>query len=465
MTNTINSSGLLEPQILHVKTLVDSLYINGFAVDTSETGCGKMYCASAIAREMNVSVVVISPKAVIPAWESVVKLFNLKPKAIVNFEKLSRGSTRWMKWKKLKDPSTLKVNAITEIPVFSFPQNSLVIVDEGHKCKGANTSNSWMLIALKLQGYRVLVSSATVACSPLEMKAFGYLTNMHKLYNFNDFCRIHGAKWVGRFGLMSWDMISKEATESMMALHNYLYQTTKCTSRMTVDMFGKIFPESHIVADAFDLGANQKKLQSVYDEMEYELAQLEEKSKGYSEHIFAVMMKARRLAELCKVPLFAEKARELYDEGKSVCIFVNFEDSVGGIFKRLTDTWKIPAEEIGFVVGGQRDSDRKADITGFNADTKRILIINIAAGGTGISLHDLNGKHARASIISPNWSAQNLRQALGRIWRLNGLTKSYQIIVYGAKTIEENICRRVQAKLNCLDTLNDGDLAEHLELL
>jgi hypothetical protein len=297
------------------------------------------------------------------------------------------------------------------------------------------------------------------------MKAFGYLTNMHKLYNFNDFCRIHGAKWVGRFGLMSWDMISKEATESMMALHNYLYQTTKCTSRMTVDMFGKIFPESHIVADAFDLGANQKKLQSVYDEMEYELAQLEEKSKGYSEHIFAVMMKARRLAELCKVPLFAEKARELYDEGKSVCIFVNFEDSVGGIFKRLTDTWKIPAEEIGFVVGGQRDSDRKADITGFNADTKRILIINIAAGGTGISLHDLNGKHARASIISPNWSAQNLRQALGRIWRLNGLTKSYQIIVYGAKTIEENICRRVQAKLNCLDTLNDGDLAEHLELL
>ena len=461
----INSDGLLKPQIQHVTTLVDSLYLNGFAVDTSETGCGKMYCAAAIARELNVNTIVIAPKAVIPQWENVVKLFNLKPKAIVNFEKLSRGSTRWMKWKKLSDPSTLKVNAITEIPVFTFPQNSLVIVDEGHKCKGVNTSNSWMLIALKLQGYRVLVSSATVACSPLEMKAFGYLTNMHKLYNFNDFCRIHGAKWVGRFGSMSWDMISKEATESMMALHNYLYNTTKCTSRMTVDMFGKIFPESHIVADAFDLGANQKKLQSVYDEMEYELAQLEEKSKGYSEHIFAVLMKARRLAELCKVPLFAEKARELYDEGKSVCIFVNFEDTVSGIYKRLTDTWKVPPDEIGFIVGGQSDTDRRNDIDGFNADTKRILVINIAAGGTGVSLHDLNGKHARASIISPNWSAQNLRQALGRVWRLNGLSKSYQIIVYGAKTIEESICRRVQAKLNCLDTLNDGDLAEHLELL
>lgn len=462
----IDSTGLLEPQIPHVKTLVDSLYINGFAADTSETGCGKMYCAAAVGREVNVPFVVICPKSVIPQWEKVLAIFNLKAKALVNFEKLSRGGTRWMKWKKQPDPSNpFKIDNKTLMPVFTFPQNALVVVDEGHKCKGVHTSNAWMLIALKVQGYRVLVSSATIACSPLEMKAFGYLTNLHKLYNFNDFCRVHGAKWVGRFGSMSWDMVSEEATRAMMALHEYLYETTGCTSRMTVEMFGKLFPESHILAEAFDLGANQKKIQRVYDDMEYELAMLEEKSKRYKDHVFAIMMKARRLSELCKVPFFAEKTKDLYDEGKSVVLFVNFEDTVSGILKRLVDTWKIPENLIGFIIGGQSAKARQADIDGFNSDTKRVLIVNIAAGGTGISLHDLNGNFPRATLISPNWSAQNMRQALGRVWRQGGLTKSYQLIVYGAQTIEENICRRVQAKLNCLDTLNDGDVCEHLYLL
>lgn len=442
------------------------MYINGFATDASETGTGKMYCAAAVGREMGLPVSIICPKAVIPQWERVIKLFNLKPKCLVNLEKLSRGNTRWMSWKKNQpNPAAKKTGEVREMPVFTFDPQSLVIVDEGHKCKGANTSAAWLLIALKAQNYRVLISSATIACSPLEMRAYGYLVNLHRLYDFDDFCRIHGAQWMGKFGVMSWDAISDEATEAMQQLHNYLYVETKCSSRMTVDMFGKEFPESHIVAESFDLGTMTTKLQAVYDEMEYELSKLEDRTARYKDHVFAIMMKARRLAELCKVPFFVEKAEELLEEGKSVVIFVNFDDSVDGIHKRLLKSKYITEDQIGFIVGGQKDKERQADVDGFNADTKRLLIVNIAAGGTGISLHDLNGNFPRASIISPNWSAFNLRQALGRIWRLNGKTKSYQLLVYGARTIEEQICRRVQAKLNCLDTLNDGDLAEHLNLM
>jgi hypothetical protein len=463
---TINSKGLLRPQVSHVKALVDSLYINGFATDASETGTGKMYCAAAVAREMNVPVYIICPKAVIPTWERIIKLFKLKPKCLVNFEKLTRGNTRWMKWvKNQPDPSSFKYNARCELPVFRFEAGSFVIVDEGHKCKGVNTSNAWMMIALKLQGYQVLVSSATIACTPLEMKAFGYLVNLHKLYNFNDFCRLHGAKWVGKWGAMTWNMVSKEATAAMQVLHDYLYKESKCASRMTVEMFGKLFPETHIIAEAFEMGANQKKLEAVYDEMEVELAKLEEKSANYKAHVFAVMMKARRFSELLKIPFFVDKADDLLEEGKSVVIFVNFDDTVQGLYKRLCKSKYVKPEEIGFIVGGQSAKVRQEDIDAFNADKKRLLIVNIAAGGTGISLHDLNGKFPRASLISPNWSSYNLRQALGRIWRQGGKTKSYQLIIYAAKTVEEQICRRVQAKLSCLDTLNDGDLAEHLILL
>jgi len=52
---------LLEPQIPHANTLIDSLYINGVAADLSETGCGKTYVATYIAKKLNVPVLVVCP--------------------------------------------------------------------------------------------------------------------------------------------------------------------------------------------------------------------------------------------------------------------------------------------------------------------------------------------------------------------------------------------------------------------
>jgi SNF2 family DNA or RNA helicase len=253
---------------------------------------------------------------------------------------------------------------------------------------------------------------------------------------------------------MTWNA-DKQATK-MREAHDYLQNITSCASRLTVDMFGDLFPQSQIVAEAFSLGANEKKLQKVYEDMEYEIARLEERAENYSQHIFAIMMRARRLAELVKVPLFVEMIKDLYDEKKSVVIFVNFEDTASGIHKRLIKM--IDPDQIGFIVGGQSDKVRQADIDAFNADKKRVLIVNIAAGGTGISLHDLNGNYPRASIVSPTWSAFSMKQALGRIYRTGAKSRVYQRIVYGAGCIEESICKRVQEKLNNLDTLNDGDV-------
>jgi SNF2 family DNA or RNA helicase len=62
---------LLDPQIPHSENLLNSLYLNGIAADLSETGCGKTYVATYVAKTMNVPVVVICPKAVIPVWKRV----------------------------------------------------------------------------------------------------------------------------------------------------------------------------------------------------------------------------------------------------------------------------------------------------------------------------------------------------------------------------------------------------------
>jgi superfamily II DNA or RNA helicase len=197
--------------------------------------------------------------------------------------------------------------------------------------------------------------------------------------------------------------------------------------------------------------------------MEAEIAKLDERAGNYSEHIFAIMMEARRRSELLKVPFFVDTMEDLYDEGKSVVLFVNFQDTVDAIVKRLEKMKKFK-DTIGYIVGGQHHKTRQKDIEDFNADKKRIMVVNIKAGGVGISLHDLNGNHARASIISPNFSAFELVQALGRVWRQGGKTKSFQNIVYAAGTIEEKACHRVQFRMNNLSTLNDADLREGIKM-
>ena len=92
------------------------------------------------------------------------------------------------------------------------------------------------------------------------------------------------------------------------------------------------------------------------------------------------------------------------------------------------------------------------------------MIANLAAGNAGVSLHDLNGKFPRASVISPSYSAINLLQALGRIHRAEGKTKCVQKIMFAAGTIEEDACKRVQCKLNNLECLNDGDLTYEVRI-
>lgn len=429
--------------------MLNSLYINGVACDQSETGTGKTYVAAWIAKNLNSPVVIVCPKVVIPSWTKVLSYFGIKAHCLINYEKLIRGNTEHLSFKDGKDngPSDYTIN---------FPKNSLVILDEVHKCKSATSKNSDFLIKLKMDGYKSLLLSATAATNPLEMKAFGFATTLHNLTSYRQFITDSGA-YVGRYGGFQIDLQSQKTVEAMSNIHDKLFNLYKVSSRMTRKMFDKIFPDNHVMAECFDMGTNTDKINRVYQQMESELAALEESSVNYSQHHFAIMTKARRMAELLKVPTMVEMIEDWYDEGISPVVFVNFTDTVEAIEKQLAKNRKFDGK-IARIVGGQSDKVRQKDIELFQSDDKRIMIANLAAGNAGVSLHDLIGNFARGSIISPSYSAINLLQALGRIHRAEGKTKCIQKVMFAAGTIEEDACKRVQSKLNNLECLNDGDL-------
>lgn len=451
----MNVDLLLPPQREHAVNLLNSLYINGVASDQSETGTGKTYVAAWIAKYLNSPVVIVCPKVVIPAWTKVLSHFGIKAHCLINYEKLIRGNTIHLSFKDGKDDSASDY-------IINFPKNSLVILDEVHKCKSGTSKNSDFLIKLKMDGYKTLLLSATTATNPLEMKAFGFATTLHNLVNYRHFITDSGA-YVGRYGGFQIDLASQRTVEAMTHIHNRLFNEYKISSRMTRKMFDKIFPDNHVMAECFDMGTNTDKINRVYEQMESELAALEESSVNYSQHHFAIMTKARRMAELLKVPTMVEMIEDWFDEGISPVVFVNFTDTVEAIVKQLSKNRKFDGL-IAKIVGGQSDKVRQSDIEGFQNDTKRIMIANLAAGNAGVSLHDLNGKFPRGSVISPSYSAINLLQALGRIHRAEGKTKCIQKIMFAADTIEEDACKRVQCKLNNLECLNDGDLTYEVRI-
>ena len=286
------------------------------------------------------------------------------------------------------------------------------------------------------------------------MRSFGYATHLHNGKNFYDFAREHGAENDG-FGGLRWTNINNKAKSGMLKIHDILFNQYNCASKMKIEDFGDIFPENQIIAESFDLGSDgSKKLQAVYDTMADELAMLDERAKNYSEHAFAIIMKARRMSELLKVPVTSEWIQDTLEQDISPVVFFNFSDSLQSVADKLEEH----KDQIAYIVGGQSETQRNKHIEEFQTNKRRIVLANMNAGAASINLHDTDGNFPRHSLICPSWSAIMTLQALGRIYRAEGKSPCVQKFLF-ASEIEERQRAKVAAKVKNIGELVDGDLS------
>lgn len=463
---SFNKKGLLEPQIAHAETLTASLKDNGVSADFSGTGMGKTFVGASIARARGKKFGIISPKLNIPKWKATCEAFGVKPEFIINYEKLARGNTELYRY---------KTKGMKGIPhwlrgEFKLPRGSGNIefyLDEMHRGKGHESLNAGLIYAATEQGIPLHGMSATMAMTPLDMRAFGYAAGLHKGINrlesenfgmrkFKAFMEEAGAEWVGKWGAMYFDSSKPESVAKLQEIRRILFDEKKIASRMNRADFGSIFPHNQIEATPYDMGENGKKIARVYEEMQMELARLEKHSENYSQHIFAVLTKARRMAELLKVPALCELAEDLVIEGKSVIIGVNYTETIDAISARLSKAFG--PEKIGRIFGQQSMRERFADIDAFQSDKKRVMVSNLAAGGECVDLQDITGKHPRAELVNPSYRAIAVLQFIGRHDRAGALSDCLTYMVLAAGTIEESVGHKFNNKKGHLDILNDGDL-------
>ena len=404
-------------------------------IDTSSVGTGKTVVASELAYQLNRPVAVICPKAIIPSWERELEEFGVTPEFVLNYEKIRTGKTPHMTKKGKK------------IMTWHLPENTLVMVDEIHKCKGPYTQNAQLVISLVQQGYQVHGMSATACEDPTEMRSIGFMLGLHNL-NKSEVDKKSWYSWMLANGCAQdqwnqWRLLSRskltDVKESIYGVSGY---------RLTVEDFPDSFRENRIFVEPIQF-ADSKKIMKAYDELGITPSiiqdYIEHGTVTESEHILVNLLRARMLAESFKAPCIAEQAEDLVAQGNSVVIFLNFRESMDALCERL---------KCGRIDGGQSSKERQEVIDSFQKDDLHVLAINTAAGGVGLSLHDTHGDRQRISLISPSFSAKDHLQTLGRIHRNGAKSDALQKILVAADSIEETVMKAINKKLRNLEALH-----------
>ena len=434
MTQQCTTPKLFDWQVGHAETLMVSLMENGYAKDGSDTGTGKTFVALHVAKKLGLVPFVICPKAVVPSWKNAMEAFGYGENAryAFNYEKMIRGNTEFFDGKKWR------LN----------PAKALVIFDEDHRCKGAKSKNAKMMIAAKTAGLKILCLGATSCTNPTEMRALGYVLDMHDEKGWWRWALRNGCKR-GLFGGLEF----KGSKSSLKRLHDHIYKDGIRGSRIKIaDLPPGAFPNSNIIAEGYDI-TGRSDIDMIYQDLKAELEALENKVHNDVDNPLTAQLRARQQIELLKVPLFEELTRDAYDSGNSVVMFVNFRETAEVLLKRIAGLC-----QIRLVHGGQTNFGRELECLGFQNDVARVMICTIQSGGTGLSLHDLNGNFPRVSLISPTFSAIDFRQCLGRIHRAGAKSPAVQKILFAEGTVEMRVCKLVREKLNNLDLINDDEL-------
>lgn len=469
---------LLPYQVGHVLQLTECLKLRNRVLDASDTGTGKTYCAIATCALLKLTPFIICPKSVITSWIDVCKMFNIKYLGISNYEMLKNSRYYTENYEPTKCPymdaeviivnskiesddakrkvviNDQDLNAKDRPPTpprdrvekkfkynFYLPTDTLVIFDEAHRCKNWSSQTSSMLQDLNKSNAKIMLLSATISDKIDCFKPFGVVFGFYeKLESYKHWLK--GKESANKLKYRNWDE-KKIRTD---IIHSSLFP--QYGSRLKISELGGLFPENNIIAQAYHLDDHHK-IEALYKEINLELEKITELELA-TRCPLAELIRKRQRIEMLKVTLYEDLAQEALDSGFSVVIFVNYLATLEYLCHQLK------AECI--IRGGQTIEERNYMIEQFQQNKKNIIIVMIQAGGVGISLHDIHGGHPRMSIISPPWSGQDLKQALGRIHRAGSKTPAIQKIVYVAKTYEEQMCQIIKSKLTNIDALNDGIL-------
>jgi hypothetical protein len=431
--------GLLPYQPRAVQAVCAALISHGAAADASDTGLGKTYVALAACRELKVSPGVVCKLAGIDTWKEVCAIFGVVPQFIVNWEHAKGSRFRYVK--RSQKPFSKGYDYM-----WLIPKNTILIFDEAHLANNPGTHNYSLHQAAK--GRPSISISATFADKSAKLRG---ITNLLGIFTHEEFDVWLQAR--GYYESREDQFSAVSEIDNMCELNRIIFPRYGARLAYTDPDVKNYFPESVIQTMVVSLGDKKTNAQNqLYAEMIEKANALRDAGKQAESLVAA--LRYRQSAELLKADVLVDLARDLIYQGKSVCVFVNFRETMAYIARSL--------KTRSLVFGDQErlGVSRAKVIKEFQSNKQRLAVLMMEAGGSSISLHDVHGGHQRVSLICPTFRPIELKQVLGRTYRANTRSVPIMKLVYASGTIERRVAETVNKKLDNINALNDGDLME-----
>ena len=432
-------SGLLAYQLPAVTHLCNSILCHGAAADGSDTGTGKTYHALGVCRNLVLRPAVVCRRAGIAGWQRACAVMKVSPVFIANWEQVKGKDFPWV--------SRAATRSGSYQYTWRIPEQTMLIFDEAHVGAVAGTLNNRLWLASK--GLPSLSLSATFSDRPERMLSLLWILGAIS-------SREEYHKWLlsrGHFVNRYEEFEAVDAAPDMKEINRLLYPRYGYRVAYSDPAVKKFFPDAVYRTNILSLSEIETSRQNaLYAET---LTKIERyRALGKQADAMVADLRYRQAAELLKCEAVADMVRSYLEQGASVCVFVNFRETLA---------WFARAFKTNSLIFGDQQRmnvSREDVIAAFQAGKTRLVICMNLAGGQSIDLHDTIGGHPRISLVFPTYDPIVLKQVLGRTYRAGTKSTPVMQLVYAANTIEEKVSEVVNRKLDNISALNEGDLME-----
>lgn len=454
ITRGDRSVTLLPRQVEHFARLATIFQRYHCAIDTSPTGAGKSFTAAALAIHFGFPrVLVVCPKSVKVSWEEVIRETGIPVVGLYTYQTL-RGRTQ----KPLSHPYLTRFDRSGESTIFTPTPALHALIDEGvllifDEVQNIKNQSDQMRAAKAM--ISLLLGTTTGSSRALLLSGSPFDKEEHA----TNFLRTMG--WIRHRQLYTVDPGTGDITlRGVQELIDTCLQIDR--ERTEAVVRGTVITKRTVSTLAFNLFCEVVKRYMISEMPPPDLRFEKDVKDGYyhsgapvelREAIsllgrvtgyrggelneildFGAITQALVRIEAAKTDIFIRIARRKLERDPNchVIIYLNYNDTI----ERVTEGLRTFNPLV--LTGACSDTQRRRIVRAFQAGEARLLIANTRVGGVGLNLQDLIGGRKRYVFGSPTYSAIDMHQAVGRVYREGTLSQPEVRWVYGEIGREES---------------------------
>lgn len=413
-------------QVEDVKTLMEKRW----AINGNEMGCGKTFEDNWAAFSIPLPKLIICPPTLRLNWEKEIKMVDPDADVTILYDNSEFKTSMW---------TIIGYPAVSKhLEDLEKAQFQVVIIDEAHFCQAIKNSGepdsqrAWAVLRVAATAGWVIPTTGTPKTNR-NKNLFNILKMIrHPLTRGKWAFRDYGIKYCeGTRGSWGWDF---EGNSNDEELHELI------SPYMVRHLKKEVLPHLKKVRRSIPVEVD-------LTEYHYEISEYLRNRESSEAEQLARLMRARKILATQKVGETIDFAKEMVEDGKKVVIVTCFTDVV----KVLEKAFKGNVVKI---VGGMSDTAKEAAKEEFQNGKAQVIILNIIAGGVGITLTASNN----LILNDYDWVPGNIQQVEDRICR-GGQTEEYSNIYYitakGADA-EEEFVNMLTYKSDTINAAVDG---------